>query len=286
MKKQIELSSEDFRRMQLVELELLVEFDRVCRENNISYAITSGTLLGAVRHQGYIPWDDDADIVMLREEYEKFKNISYKLDSQIAYFQDHTTDANYRWGYGKLRRTGTTLVRVGQDHLKNKTGIFIDIIPLDWAPESVVGQMIQDFMCFCSRKILWSEVGKYSEKGFLRLLYSLLSKIPTETVYKFITTYTKKSKNNYGNKVRVLLMPSVGKLYRKAALKKRYALPKEWFTQLSEYDFEGHKFFGTKNYHDILTHIYGDYMKLPPIEQREPHAPFIEIKFPNQEGIK
>ena len=66
-----ELSPEEFRQMQLLQLDMLVELDRVCRENNINYTIFGGTLLGAVRHKGYIPWDDDADVAMLREDYSK-----------------------------------------------------------------------------------------------------------------------------------------------------------------------------------------------------------------------
>ena len=68
-----ELSPEEFRQMQLLQLDMLVELDRVCRENNINYTIFGGTLLGAVRHKGYVPWDDDADVAMLREDYDKFK---------------------------------------------------------------------------------------------------------------------------------------------------------------------------------------------------------------------
>lgn len=113
MRRAKELSPEQFRKMQLTELDLLVEFDRVCRANDINYVLFEGSLLGAVRHNGYIPWDDDADIAMLREDYNRFKNHINEMNPDICYFQDHETDPEYRWGYGKLRRTGTKYVRVG-----------------------------------------------------------------------------------------------------------------------------------------------------------------------------
>ena len=113
-----QIKGQEFRRMQLLELDMLKEFDRVCRKNNINYVIFGGTLLGAVRHHGYIPWDDDADIAMLREDYEKFKLVANEMNSEICFFQDHTNDEGYRWGYGKLRRTNTKFIRVGQEHLK------------------------------------------------------------------------------------------------------------------------------------------------------------------------
>ena len=128
------LTPQEFRRMQLVELELLKEIDRVCRQNDIKYVIFCGTLLGAVRHKGYIPWDDDADVAMLREDYEKFKTVCKQLNPEIAYFQDHTTDSEYRWGYAKVRRSGTSYVRLSQEHMKYKNGISIDIFPLDDIP--------------------------------------------------------------------------------------------------------------------------------------------------------
>ena len=281
-----ELTPEEFRRMQLVELDMLKELDRVCRKNNINYVIFGGTMLGAIRHKGYIPWDDDADIAMLREDYEKFKNHISELNKEICYFQDNTTDPEYRWGYGKLRRTGTTYVRVGQEHLKCKTGIFIDIFPMDDIPKSLPLQMLQDFKCYCLRKILWSEVGKVNKRGFLKLWYSILSKIPTSFVYKRLKHYTKKSKNSTPNRVRTLLFPSSGKLYRKNPIRVRYGMPKEWFLERDEYNFENYKLYGTKNYDAVLEYVYGDYMKLPPENQREQHSPFSIIVFPNEKDNK
>ena len=128
------LTPEEFRKMQLIQLDLIVELDRVCRKHNINYVIIAGTMLGAVRHKGYIPWDDDADIAMLREDYERFKSVAYDLNPEICFFQDNTTDPEYRWGYAKLRRTGTQYIRLGQEHMKNKTGICIDVVSEISAP--------------------------------------------------------------------------------------------------------------------------------------------------------
>lgn len=275
------LNSEQFRKMQLIELDMLVELDRVCRENHINYRITGGTLLGAVRHKGYIPWDDDADVNMLREDYEKFKKIAYKLNPEICYFQDHDTDPEYRWGYGKIRRTGTKYVRVGQEHLKNQTGIFIDVFPLDNVPNSTIGRVLQDWYCFCLRKILYSEVGRLSEKEtpLARRFYTLLSKIPVDFVFRRYHAMTKNTKNSDPNDVRVLSFKAAGKLYTKNGLRERYGVKKEWLREFAEYDFEGKKLMGPKNYHDYLTYMYGDYMKLPPVEKRQQHSPFSEIDF-------
>ena len=275
------LTPDEFRKMQLLELDMLVEFDRVCRENNINYVIIGGTMLGAVRHQGYIPWDDDADIGMFREDYERFKELSALLNKDICYFQDHTTDPYYRWGYGKLRRTGTTYIRIGQEHLKCKTGIFVDIFPLDDVPQSLVGQMIQDFYCYCCRKILWSEVGKKCCKGFERVWFTLLSHIPTSTVFSWLSFYTKRSRNDSVNKVRILCFNAIGKLYYKHSLKDKYGMPKEWFSERAEYTFEGQKLYGSKDYDIVLKHWFNNYMELPPVEKRGQHAPVSFIDFGN-----
>ena len=280
MGKAVILSPTDFRRLQLAELPMIQELDRVCRANNINYVLVGGSMLGAVRHKGYIPWDDDADIAMLREDYEKFKQHTDELDPTICFFPDHDTDPDYLWGYGKLRRTGTKYVRVGQEHMKGKTGIFIDIFPMDDVPLSTPGQMLQDFHCFCLRKTLWSSVGKYSAKGPLKLWYSLLSHVPVDFVYRQLRMYTRKSKNTTPNQVRTLLFPAVGKLYHLAPIKSRYGMPKAWFLDRAEYVFEGSRFYGTRDYDAILKHFYGNYMQLPPETERFQHAPFSEIVFP------
>lgn len=280
MKQQVQISGNDFRRMQLLELEMLVEFHKLCIKHNINYVLFGGSMLGAVRHKGFIPWDDDADIAMLREDYEKFKRYAHELNSEICFFQDHTTDEEYRWGYGKLRKTGTSFVRVGQEHLKCKTGVFVDVFPMDEIPNNVIGQMINDFYCFCLRKILYSEVGRVAEENFLkRKIYGILAKIDPKIVFDYqkrlISENTKLDKKI----VRCLLFPATGKLYRKNPIKQRYGMPKAWFEKRCLYDFEGFKLFGSEDYDAVLKYIYGDYMKLPAESEREPHSPVSSYEF-------
>lgn len=280
MSKELELSKEDFRKMQLIELDLLKEFDRVCRLHNIPYVITDGTMLGAVRNKGFIPWDDDADICMLREDYERFKKEAIKdLNPDICFFQDNTTDPYYRWGYAKLRRTGTQHIRVGQEHLKCKTGIFIDIMPYDDIPHNLCLQLIQNFYCFCCRKVLWSEVAKKNTRGFRKLWFSLLSHISIETVYDFLSVYTSRSHNSSTNRVRLLLFIPPGREYTKKPLNDRYGMTKKWITERKEYSFEGVLLYGSRDYDGFLKWKYGDYMKLPPEANRCGHAQVSFISF-------
>lgn len=264
-----ELSAEQLRRMQLLQLDMIKELDRVCRAHDIKYCMSYGTMIGAIRHKGYIPWDDDADISMLREEYETFKSVAHELDPAICYFQDHTTDPDYRWGYGKLRRTGTTFVRLGQEHLKCKTGVFIDIFPLDDIPDRPLARSLHTLKCFLLRKALWSEVGKYSARGLERQCYRLLSRIPVKTIFAQLEKMSSASKNHRPNRVRTLTFP----LFRKNSLRK------EWFLDRKEYEFEGHLFFGPADYDGYLTSQYGDYMTPPPEHEREQHAPVSSFQF-------
>lgn len=280
-----EIKGKDFRKMQLTELDMLVEFDKVCRKYNINYVLFGGSLLGAVRHQGYIPWDDDADIGMLREDYETFKKHKDEMNPNICFFQDHDTDPEYRWGYGKLRRTGSTYIRVGQEHLKCKTGIFVDVFPMDDIPLSIIGQIFQDLHCYCLRKILWSEVAKENTVGFWKIWFTILSKIPADFTFHGYEKYSKKSSNSSPNRVRCLGFPATGMLYKKNPLSERYGMPKSWFTDRAEYMFEEKKLFSSKDYDTVLKYIYGDYMKLPPENQREPHSPCSEIVFPGEGNI-
>lgn len=264
------MSDDELHKVQMVQLEMLQEVDRICKKCNIKYNIIAGTLLGSVRHGGYIPWDDDADVALLRPEYEKFrKACKTELDTTRFYFQDHRNTKGYRWGYGKLRRKGTCFLRENQERMPYKQGIFIDIFPLDACPNSYFLRALHNFHCFCIRKVLWSEVGKYSEKKLgLRIWYNILSKIPRKNVFKHYAfmKYFWNGKDNSKLKkakwVRILTFPTPNK---------EYGYLKQWYETSKDYVFEEKTFDGIADYDAYLGFKFGNYMELPPEEQRKTH---------------
>lgn len=150
----IHLNETQLRQLQMTELELLEEVDRICKKCNIHYNIIAGTLLGAVRHGGFIPWDDDADVALLRPEYEKFrKACETELDTSRFYFQDHRNTPGYRWGYGKLRRKDTLFLREHQEHMPYDQGVFIDVFPLDYVPDNYGTSQIAQLQMFYLSKV-------------------------------------------------------------------------------------------------------------------------------------
>lgn len=266
----IQLDNETLRKLQLIELEMLIEVDRICRKHGIGYNIIGGTLLGAVRHGGFIPWDDDADVAMLRADYVLFKKLcKTELDSQRFYFQDASETEGYRWSYGKIRRKGTLFLREYQEHMPYEQGVFIDVFPVDGVPDSSIFRKLNEVQCFCIRKLLWSEVGKIADKNvYKRWCYGMMSKIPREAILTYYKKQVKRRNRKRTKWVRIALMPLPNK---------HGSYLREWYEESSDYQFEGFTFRGIKNKQDFLTYEFGNYMKLPPVEKRKVH-PVSDIK--------
>lgn len=179
-RKAIRLTQEQLRKLQLTELELLVEFDRICRKNNIVYILGYGTMLGAVRHKGFIPWDDDVDVFLMRDEYERFCDACEKdLDKEKFFLQNWETDKNFNSGYAKLRRNNTHYVRVGQEKMKYHNGIYIDIMVFDKIIDNEKERNKFKRRCIIYRKLLYSTAGAMCEKNiFKRIGYEILKIFP------------------------------------------------------------------------------------------------------------
>lgn len=258
------MTPEELRQVQLTEKEMLEEVDRICVKRGIHYNMVGGTMLGAIRHGGFIPWDDDADIAMLRDEYEKFvEACKTELDGDRFYFQDiHATDG-YRWGYGKLRRKGTAFIRLGQEDMPYEQGIFIDIFPLDIVPDGYIKQHVHKLQCFIMRKRLWSYVGATVEKNwFKRQWYKHWAKIPREKLIEEYDELVKRHRNEKAEMVRILTFPTpqgTCGYYRK------------WYEDWSYYDFEDIKLQGAKDYEDWLTYKFGNWREIPPDSEQKIH---------------
>ncbi len=266
----IQLNDKTLRQVQLIQLEMLIEVDRICKKCGIRYNIIAGTLLGAIRHKGYIPWDDDADVALLRPEYEKFRTAcKTELDRTRFYFQDHRNTKGYRWGYGKLRRKNTLFLREYQEHMPYKQGIFIDIFPLDGVPDNYILRSMKNFECFCVRKILWARVGRIAERNFWkRQVYQLLDKIPEMYVFRYYHRMICKAGEKPTRMVRILMFPTPNS---------EYGYYRNWYENSVETVFEGKSFQGIKDYDSYLSFKFGNYMELPPEEKRKVH-PVSQLK--------
>ena len=264
------MTKDELHRLQRVQLELINEVKRICDKHNIKFNMVGGTMLGAIRHKGYIPWDDDADIGFLRSEYDRFLDVcKTELDENRFYVQDCRYTQGYRWGYGKLRRKGTAFVRLGQEHMPYEQCVSIDLMPFDGVPDQPIMRKIHFFKCFCYRKLFWSSVGKTTEKSkLIRVWYQIISRIPEKIVYGSYQRFINKS-NRYNTKlVRILTFPTP---------KKCYGYDRRWYEELTNYQFEDIELPGAIDYDGYLKVKYGNYMELPPEEKRKIH-PISKLK--------
>ena len=265
----IQLGEEELKKLQGIELELLIEFDRICRNCHIRYTLTGGTLLGAVRHGGFIPWDDDADVSMLRSEYERFRTACETELDERYYFQDMHNTKGYRWGYGKLRKKGTVFLRENQEHMPYEQGVFIDIFPRDGVPDGWLVRKFHKLQCFCIRKILWSEVGKIGDKRKgMRMWFRWLNRAAGDRIYGIYDRLVEKSNRRKTRLVRNLMFPVPNG-------KDGYL--RKWYQHSVELEFEGHRFLANSGYKDWLEQEFGNYMELPPPEKRKIH-PVVKIQ--------
>lgn len=270
----LSLTDEQLDKLHAVFLDLLSEVDRICRKYRIEYTLDGGTLLGAIRHKGFIPWDDDADIVFTRNEYRKFyKACKKELNTNEFFLQEYRTDNAYPWGYAKFRRQGTELIQPGQEHIPFNKGIYIDVFIYDQVPDGYLTRRIHHAACYCLRKCEYSIVGKLTAKSvFMRWWYSKLDKIPKDLLFAMLNFLAAKTNKKRGEL-------SSHKTYPTPGESNKYGLPTESFDKYMDADFEGKVFRIISGYDRYLTLLYGDYMSMPPENARKPKLPMVSLSF-------
>ena len=263
-----------FRKVQLLELEIAKEMKRICEKNNINYFLLWGSLLGAVRHEGFIPWDDDMDFGMLREDYEKFIEVCKKDLDPAFFLQTWDTDSEYPMHYAKLRLQGTHFVETFSEKASMNNGIFIDIVPFDHAPDGIVQRKIQGLKYFLCIRLLWIKKGMgesmKAESKSKKIKY--ISFLAFSKLFSFnnIKKYFKKVLNKYNAIQTKGIVGSASGYYR--------ILPCAWAEKLENIKFEDIEMPAFKAKDEFLTAVYGDYMTLPPPEERQGHLP-VDIDF-------
>lgn len=261
---------EILRRVQLIELDMLIEFDRICREHDIKYILGAGTLLGAVRHKGFIPWDDDIDVFMLYGEYKKFINIANKeLDKEKYFLKTQDSDLDNNLTFTQLKRNGTKYLKGDREKFNTHPGVYIDIHPLFNAPASSLGYWFQDRICKFFKTTTWAHMGAESEKNIVkRQCYRILAKVSNKTSYRLFMRYATKVKK-----------PSekLSCFYILRNFPENPVNERRIHENIVELEFEGHTFYTTKYWDDYLKYSYSkDYMRYPIMIERIPkHMPAI-----------
>ncbi|MDD7409785.1 LicD family protein [Fusobacterium gastrosuis] len=248
----------DLREFQVRLLKMLLEIDNILKKNNIKYFLVGGSVLGAVRHKGFIPWDDDIDIGLYREDFEKLEDIlTEQLPESLLY---------YKIGESKYKNSPVGHI---YDITKEEEGFekypVIDFFPIDNVPDSKILRKVQKFFSLLyhftiNRKIPENRGGKIKKlmQIVLVLSPSILLDFFQEVSKKIITFWNKKETKD--------ICSLFGMKYYEKEI-----MPKIYIGTPKIHEFEGYNIPIPENWDKYLTHLYGDYMQLPPENERIPH---------------
>lgn len=262
------MDNETLRKVQLVQLDMLLDVDRICKENNIKYYLIGGSALGAVRHKGFIPWDEDIDIGMLRDDYDRFIQVGKLLLSDKYFLQTNTTDIEYPSLYAKIRANNTTFVEKESKEMgvKMHQGIFMDIFPIDNVPDNIFLRKFQYLLVHFLISIASTRSGNYPQNKYKKFIKRLYSKIFIKLLKKETLDRTA---HNIASSFKDIQTNKVANLFGR--YKEKEIVPRGYFGEAKYLKFEEYNLPVPEYYHEYLKHIYGDYMTLPPIEKRSIH---------------
>lgn len=255
----------DLSELKSIQIEIMKVVHDYCVSNNISYSLAYGSLIGAIRHKGFIPWDDDVDILMPREDYSRFV-LGFNSFSNRYQVRNHHNFKGYPFPFAKVEDVNTIKIELGYSQM----GIAIDVFPIDNLPDNYkeVGKIFQKskwLLAMNQLKFLkWSKNRSVAKNFFV-----YMAKIPLMFIsYKRINELFEINSVKYNGK----------NCQKKACLiaiyKSKEIMPSSVFDEYIDYDFENNKFKIIKDYDTYLSNIYGNYLQLPPLEKRVTHHGF------------
>jgi len=280
------MKSDRLRKLQEKELQILIEYDKICRKMGLDYSLAFGTLLGAVRHHGFIPWDSDIDTLMLRENYSKFIDQAPKLLPKNLFLQTYETDKNFPKNFAKIRDTSTSIKFEYYKHLDFEDGICIDVVPIDAISSNRFIRAIDNLLLYSINIIKsskWKSLERFNvndknsknrfKNKIKRYTYKLVKSFGTKKINK-LETKIKARHNKKGTQLTYCGKRSIKTPIR---LNSSDIISMDIFQNYELIEFEDRMFKTIKDRDTILTHWYGNYMKPPPKEERT--QSFYELKF-------
>lgn len=262
------MTKEELRELQLKELVLLDKIEALSKKLDLTYYIIAGTLLGAVRNKGFVPWDDDLDIAMPRDDYNKLRDYFYNNEDDEFFYEDQNTDKNHYCIHALLKIKNTAFLHKrlanADKHLKCK-GVYLDIFPLDKAPSSDKLAKKQANKIKKIRKLFYYKEGQvYEGDRFFKKMYKKLRKLLFAPItFKHLSNKLIKEETKYnGGDGQYLVSMSSHYSYKKQMIRiDIYGEPQYVL-------FEGRKYKAPQKIEEYLTHLYGNYLELPPEEKR------------------
>ena len=275
-------SDEELKKLRCIQMELLEEVIRICEEYQLEYVAVEGTALGARRHQGYVPWDDDLDIAFMREDYEQFLKVAQKELDERYFLQNYHTDPFSIGYYTKLRKNGTYFLQDCDIGIQMNTGIFIDIFPIDRVPNKKIKAKLHRWRVYLLHQFFIAKgtAGTIGEdislkgrvKKMIRIILNFaMSFVSKEYLFQKLDSALQKYNGNQNGRIAIL----------SEYMLKGLALSYDCLFPVKKQTFEGRKISVPADIDKYLTLVYGDYMKLPPVSKRRNHRP-VELKFESE----
>ena len=270
--------SEKMKKVWAIELDMLKRFDQLCEEHHLRYWAGFGTLLGAVRHHGFIPWDDDMDLWMPREDYDRLLESDLHLEGPY-FLQTTLNDDDYYSSFARFRNSNTTGIKVSMNN-KCNNGIYIDIYPLDGIGNNAKFHFLKCKYIRLNNVLAHAYVFNINPKRIMRLTHDFLhlSYIPYsyKSAYKRVNRIARKVKWKDATKVGFVVFDPYHK-------HKKNIFEKKDFEETKRIQFENLDIPVPIGYDSVMKTIYGDYMKFPSVEERGKKHTFIfepDIPYP------